>query len=1114
MAKRPQKRSGELTTPQLQQPQFQVQARPVDTAIRPNVAGAPAKPLMESDPAKPDFQRADDLNRLGKSLMGLSTTVNSLIKLESIRTDEAQEDALRVMAETDKTLAELVEEGKLTGVTPAHQRGYARASSTQELLKMEQEYLAGEAQMRTEEGAVDPEYAERFLRKKQDEIRRRLSKTGIHQGHFNKAFNKGFAELLNTVNRRHHAWAGGELQTRTASDVSAELLRIASTIKLDGTDGQKNRFIDEVTELIDGRAEGRLTQRAAHLVVGQAAVDLQISHPELKEAMDLVLDDVGIGPTAPSRMGGARLGRAGRLGKVSEVKNYRSKKNPQILSGQSQRRTQVAKAEFGDFQQRIEGQVLELARDELGANPRTTAASLIESSGESTRFGFAASVIASNPELKEYYDKGDLRATVDENGDVLFVNTATNTEYVLKVDDVLKQAVEQKRTEKIESGSNIKGRTLPGVRAATSLELGILDPDSKDVIESGMSLLSRSSAELARRINELGGDVEGVRNDPAFAPFMAGYAEYSAYDDLQMAGEISSKSGLGDAGFIYEIFQHMTTLEGHTEEGAFKAIVEAIDRVRTDGGIETDGLSATIERQIPIDERDKLTPEIKQLAKMYLFMSANASSQSIDGNQARITAAVQFAEKIIDNEYLDMGGTRIKQSSLLSRTEDTLGAGSDFQFMQEVLGEKDGARSMVGRGFNENSAILTELFGEEFVAENAPDGQMAVSRFEPVDPNVLSHFYVYQASDGLSGERQVRHPTRADGSFTRAELLDIGGYVSPEEEAKIAERQQVKVETLERNRPRTLIKLLSESEVGQEIVAPFFAVTAFTTPPGREFGYGMDRSTTLVPQNMLLSEEPALADLIDKDPWMMYFLSPDGERVFDKISPDEATGLEEHHMTFSRTQSMRRQVGRGAIPGKLSRAFSDPKVLLAYQNLTDEEKATIPDLAWMGDLNQEVPSRFRLREEGFFEGTIFSRRTRERILDSITDFGIDLGGGFGRYDVLTAARTGEGEERHVLLARLLQASPEGRAYLNAVKNNRYYVGDLTRAAGLETMEAAEMFLKEFSDEQREALGRRFDFYYDPRFIVMQEQRENERIADKVEAEARKAASEIAEDMAK
>ena len=157
MAKRPQKRSGELTTPQLQQPQFQVQARPVDTAIQPNVAGAPAKPLMESDPARPDFQRANDLNRLGKSLMGLSTTVNSLIKLEAIRTDKAQQDALDLMTETDKTLAQLQEEGKLKGVTPAHQRGYARAESTDRLLGLEKEWLSGEPQLRTEEGAVDPE---------------------------------------------------------------------------------------------------------------------------------------------------------------------------------------------------------------------------------------------------------------------------------------------------------------------------------------------------------------------------------------------------------------------------------------------------------------------------------------------------------------------------------------------------------------------------------------------------------------------------------------------------------------------------------------------------------------------------------------------------------------------------------------------------------------------------------------------------------------------------------------------------------------------------------------------------------------------------------------------
>ena len=185
----------------------------------------------------------------------------------------------------------------------------------------------------------------------------------------------------------------------------------------------------------------------------------------------------------------------------------------------------------------------------------------------------------------------------------------------------------------------------------------------------------------------------------------------------------------------------------------------------------------------------------------------------------------------------------------------------------------------------------------------------------------------------------------------------------------------------------------------------------------------------------------------------------------------------------------------------------DPEVLLEYQRLTPEERETIPDLEWMGDLNQSVPSMFRLRREGILDGGI--PRTLERIGNAIVDA---TGTTYGTRSLLAAIRTGDADADMLLLADLMQASPEGRAYLKAISEDPFSMEvDLSKAM---TMEATDKFLYEFTDEQRETLGRRFDFFYDPRFIAMREEQENEQMMNSVEAEAQQAAKEIAEEMNK
>lgn len=395
MAKRPQKRSAELTAPQLEQPQFQIQARPVDTAIRPSTAGAPAAPQLKQDAVKPDLEPAREMQRLGQALGALSGTVRDLVQLEKIRTDEFYTDAVNLTTETDLSVAELMEQGKLTGTSPAHIRGYSRAAATNQLLDLAKLYDSQEALMRSHEDALDPEYASRFVTGQADKMRQAIKKSGLDYGHFNKAFNKGLGSLLEKVNARHSKWAGEEHQNRAASNLSAELEMAYRSMWDPDDELKQGRFRQHVAELIEGRSDGVLTRRATHQLMGQAAVDLIINMPESEAAMNAVLDEVPIGPGVPDDFFTPRSGmdqlpidsRKGRLGKIAEVRNYRTDKGPQIANATGGRAASKRRAALSGAQVQLESEISTYAiAGALDAGATFSAEQVIQDSGGLVEF--------------------------------------------------------------------------------------------------------------------------------------------------------------------------------------------------------------------------------------------------------------------------------------------------------------------------------------------------------------------------------------------------------------------------------------------------------------------------------------------------------------------------------------------------------------------------------------------------------------------------------------------------------------------------------------------------------------------------------------------------------
>ena len=245
-----------------------------------------------------------------------------VVGMTKAETDEFYKDAVNLTTETDLSVAELMEQGKLTGTSPAHIRGYSRAAATNQILDLAKMYDSQEALMRSHEDALDPEYASRFITGQADKMRQAIKKSGLDYGHFNKAFNTGLGSLLEKVNARHSKWAGEEHQNRAASNLSAELEMAYRSMWDPDDELKQGRFRQHVAELIEGRSDGVLTRRATHQLMGQAAVDLIINMPESEAAMNAVLDEVPIGPGVPDDFFTPRSGmdqlpidsRKGRLG--------------------------------------------------------------------------------------------------------------------------------------------------------------------------------------------------------------------------------------------------------------------------------------------------------------------------------------------------------------------------------------------------------------------------------------------------------------------------------------------------------------------------------------------------------------------------------------------------------------------------------------------------------------------------------------------------------------------------------------------------------------------------------------------------------------------------------
>lgn len=901
MAKRPQKRTAELTAPQLEQPQFQVQARPVDTALKPSTAGAPAAPQLKPNVAKPDLEPAREMARMGQALGALSGTIRDVAKLEAIRTDEFYKEANDLATETDLSIAELMEQGKLKGTSPAHMRGYSRAAATNQLLELAKLYDASESTIRSSEDALDPDYANRFIQSQADKIRQSIKKSGLDYGHFNKAFNRGLGSLLEKVNARHSSWAGEEHQNRAASNLSAEL-EIAYRTMWDSDDPLKQaKFRQQVAELIEGRADGVLTRRATHQLVGQAAVDLIINMPEAEAAMNSVLDDVPIGPGVPDdfftpRSGMDRLPvdtRKGRLGKIAEVRNYRTDKGPQIATAVGGRARATRKAALASAAKQVEtsisGFAMNAALVDDGAS--FSAETVIQDEGGLTQF-----VEARLDELGISKDEYTILPKDDDS--VLLVDKETGEEKTIPVRSELNNA-------QTNLWRNLAG---PG-----------MDPERqvRAALSTGNFIPKSVTAENKRRIESgLNAAFLSFASEEAFDP-----STLKELIEVHRVWESMNSVGLGmqyvgDLGndMLMRVISHSRRLVGtyyKTEQDAIESLAYTQYIRQREGSAGLSVAASEIEQQLgTLDEYKGAVSEIKFLTKTLMLMD-----DMLRNNPAE---ALTEARAIYDEQYDSPVG------DLSSPIFKPLLYGDNPREYGEIKQSISvGTRKMAYAISTLDPLVFTEEDILNNKTVNMDDLSVAHIHVQPNPRDPRNPTYRFRLEGGGHFEFAVN---RINGEGDETTIT-----ISHNEMLQMLARRPARLKEIQAAAEARKASIKSTQEaIRSAAVDEFLTRLLPLTGPGFEAeleGYDISEVYEGKPKQSRIRSGNPLAELI-----LSFGRKPGGtERLFEAMTPRQR------------------------------RMMYHPDLLLAARQLPQELKAELPEFSWMWNKNSEMPNLLERR---------------------------------------------------------------------------------------------------------------------------------------------------------
>lgn len=1052
MAKRPQRRPGELTAPALSEPAFTTPATPVDTSITPSQEGAPAQPILTPDPARPDTTEFDDMRRMGQALSSLSQAAATMVKYERVETDRLERlytDQF-TLDELDKTFAQLVEEGKVGAVTPAHQRAAARAQGA---VAARQEEIDARMTMEkikeANDGNFDVDHFPQILDRMGKERRAAAVKLGISESQFNMGFNKNWSLTTQKLSKEWAEHVSERTKNQSWANIEADMRDHL---------GSEEELLAAAQQLIDQRGlAGELTGRGAQHAVAKGLITLREQAAQLGDEVTYdritsVLSKLKAGPVQlipdPNNLEldendnpilPPDTRQEGSLLKISEVANLNaeslSKTQATLKTRAGQNRRTI---HMGQRQQQVTGVFLDAYSAIASKQIDPDIVDMMREKGARDQVELLTTLLAEAPEGSVVDGDFNISRSPADPDKVRFTDSDGNT-FDIDPGNLIESGREGVRSSLIGQEMSQNGLTEDEARALVSLRFNEIDPAHLQRFQNMPFLNSwEGVTEAMLKTAGLPEDATQEQIDAAIGQstqtqeFLETYRMWNSYQQYGAGGLIATQEGLKRFDLWMRSYQMLTYSKGLTPPQAIAKIGEAQASL-ANGSASLAGLESEMRNQLVPggDVESSLNdPLIRQWSPVFQFIVAGGSPTS-----SSVAEAVDMAKNFVKEHYVYVGG----HPYLREQYPQAYFEGGQGTILSRFIGED------TAKGSPLFEAIQQGRIGD---AEDIVARTKAINDMKVVPVNGVPGFYhimvnqAGRAGDSTIPYRPLPNPKRnGEIFFSSQEIMQASSPFVKDQDL---------IEALD--------EAASLSEMKEEL--------------------GMEED---IDSAEVLAER---ARLRSTGLYSILMTTEEGASIADEIRrTDLKTYLKNNqYKNFPRFSGAR---------AHLSHALRHPEAVRAYRNLDPATRAALgEEFAWIGDATVPVPDEYRV-------GVLFGSVNTRPLTENDTSFANirSLFADMVDVDTMETVPLGQRKEgvggrgsnirKTALLVDLMSASVEGTVRLREILDaeeseieGRFL--DLTEES--EWLEAPDTRLAYFSldEKDRAQLGSDFFFLGDAR----------------------------------
>lgn len=1015
MAKRPQKRSGDLQAPALNAPQLGVTSQPVDTRVTP-AENAPQAPQLLPEPAKPDMQGARDLENMGRALGDLSKTLFGYAQVsKEKRTQEkkdTRDEALRKLREGAKPFEEMQKRGDLTGATPPQLKGVSIAYGT---YAVEQAVL--DWQQHVETYRQDPGYLKadgwqshlnEILQKRYHEFSG-VVKAGGRPDAFNRAFNRLAKEAQDRIQADHARWLQGAAEDKRQEGVRGELRMVmgnfadnADNYDLTTDAGMQKYRGDLLAQLNVSLADGfgqTYSEDAYPTVFGKALVDLAATEDSITDIALFALTSPELGDLVNTNQ---------------EVRDYYNENMRKINDARTAGIGRTAQGRVTELSGQLEADLQTRFQDALSVqgNGKASMSSLLDGSP----MGAVAAL------LGDAVNEVSIEMSADGNNVVLRSKADITKTATVNIPDMLASARQTVIANFIDTnGGGAAAEVLAFERFGKI-------PQSVDKIKAGVNALETyvplGDPEAEARVLD-----EAVK----------AYDAWSAYNQKMHTGQLMEHAGVGQKGEVMFRAMHLLVRRGENALPPQQAAALVAERMRTlenelPGTTSGSKFKEELERRTTTLQKE--TGEdliLRRLAETFMFMTKPEDRSA--GPLITVDEAITEAQKFLDTQSFMVGGTRMFYSDTPLGIEDTQrptrGNYTDSQvaLATGLLGEGEPEGDIV-RGIE--AGFLSGFLTEEDMADFSENpGSYEIKAFVPTDATMTS--FTIEMADGMRlGGTEGVSIAELQAYRTDFLLYEKYGPEGPPDPVEVKERGEVfevaaaldQIGGASRITARQKLRELSNKLRNERLDKR--KAEAASKAEAERIQRDQDNANTEEGIFTLLSITPEGRALLSET----LSLSGPETTVLRQVAPEEFGDLQEGEVTLPPSDALTalrrltesrlpqaesvtrrrgglpelaRQLMTGRLGGGLDLTKDGermyfatdlrpmlirPDVIEAYANLPEAVKDALgEDFAWMSDPSLPIPES--LRERAVVEGTLGTALSRAFTGDSV------FGGIFG-----------------------------------------------------------------------------------------------------------------------